>query len=243
MLRSLGTNNLDHPKKMPSDSQSSPAGLHEVAIGLAVVVGVCVLIGATLNVIGVVTAYWIVFSYKGNSANVGLWRICEQQTSGDIQCDYISDPPTAIGLDDYVYASRSLAVGAAVSCVVSVLIAVVGLIERKKALVFSAAAILFLQSIGFSIGLAIFIWKFRANVEALSVDVIDVVPGWSIYVGGVGAFMYFIGGFALCCLPQWMHMHGSGRHDGPAYRPLQEDPPAVNVSTCVHGSRGTLCRL
>ena len=146
----LGTNNLDHPKKMPSDSQSSPAGLHEVAIGLAVVVGVCVLIGATLNVVGVVTAYWIVFSYKGNSANVGLWRICEQQTSGDIQCDYISDPPTAIGLDDYVYASRSLAVGAAVSCVVSVLIAVVGLIERKKALVVSAAAILFLQSIGFS---------------------------------------------------------------------------------------------
>ena len=218
---------------MSSGSQLSPAGLRGVAVIVAVASGICVLGGAVFNVVSVATAYWVVLGSDTFTINFGLWSVC----AGG-KCYDIDNPPTT-GNDDQtasLYASRVLAVTAMALCLISAPMAVAGFIARKKVLVFSAAAIVFFQSVSFALGLVIFVGHSLVRLYTAD-ESIKATPGWSFYVGGLGAFLYFVGGIILC-ISQAMHMRRRVRdgqmattgvyNGGTSYKPLQEAPPAYD---------------
>ena len=214
---------------MSSRSQLSPVSQRWVAVIIGVASGICVLIGAAFNAVSVATAYWVVVSTSYHSANVGLWRICDD----DGECIDISNP-SSLEINDkpaFIYASRALAIGAMALCLIYIPIAVAGFITKMKALVFSAAVIIFVQSVCFTLGLIVFIFNFMV---ILFIPGFSIVPGWSFYVGGLGSFLYFVGGIALC-ISQAMLMRRRVNRDGPvattgaynvgvSYTPLQEVP-------------------
>ena len=221
---------------MSSCSQLSPVSQRWVAVIIGVASGICVLIGAAFNVVSVATAYWVVVSTSYHSANVGLWRICDD----DGECIDISNP-SSLGINDksaFIYASRALAIGAMALCLIYIPIAVAGFITKKKGLVFSAAVIIFIQSVCFTLALVVFFFCFII-ILSIPLEGASTVPGWSFYVGGLGSFLHFVGGIALC-ISRAMLMRQRAR-DGPvtttgahnvgvSYTPLHEAPipPAEN---------------
>ena len=207
-------------------------------------------IAATLNAVTVATAYWSLLSVKGYgesaSAHIGLWRVCARETlGGESQCFDISNP-SVLGFSDetaYLYAARALSITALAMCLVSVPLAIAGYASNKENLVFGAAVVAFIQCTALATALLVFLLKIWTNAASQwknypDID-LQVTPGWSFYVGGIGVIVYFAGslfyGITGILMRQGNNRAGENNVSTFAngvsaqevgYKPLDEIPPA-----------------
>lgn len=200
---------------MYSSLQSPSANRSVNVIGI-VVAAAWVAIAAALNIVPVATAYWLNLSVKtsevlGESANVqvnfGLWSFCGHESlSGQSRCFDISDTSDLnFYLQDYtvyVQAARALSIAAAAMCLISVPLAMAGYAIKNAAPVFVAALVAFIQSASLATALLLFFLKLWIDITSQIKDVdayslgfvnIQVLPGWSFFIGGGGVIVYFLG--------------------------------------------------
>ena len=230
-------------------------------IGAAGVSGILFGIAVAFNATAVATEYWVCVTTSGatsdlgvigGTSNIGLWRYCPSQNfkfsniSGLKQtsaCLDIGDPSNIAGYSDesaFIHASRALSIAAAGLCLFSFPLAIIGYVKRKGLVVTIAALIAFLQAGSLAAALLLFFLKFfvqshnPTNDSSIEVEVeVEVLPGWSFYIGGVGVILYGIGG--LIFVFTGIVMHRGSTHVAPTqmhrneeqYMILREMPPEI----------------
>ena len=197
-------------------------------------------IAAALNATAVATAYWVSatateFGVTGAKFNIGLWRFCTSGL-GTSTCLDISDPSNIGYSDDtaFIHTARALSIAAAGLCLFSIPLALIGYAARNGLAVGIAALVAFLQAASLAAALLFFFIKLfveirnATNGSPTEVEV-EVLPGWSFYIGGVGVILYGIGGLVFVFTGIAM-LTGSGhthvrQNEGMNYSPLDEMPP------------------
>ena len=141
---------------------------------------------------------------------------------------------TATTLLSCIHTARALSIAAAGLCLFSIPLALIGYAARNGLAVVIAALVAFLQAASLAAALLFFFIKLfveirnAANGSPTEVEV-EVLPGWSFYVGGVGVILYGIGGLVFVFTGIAM-LTGSGhthvrQNEEMNYSPLDEMPP------------------
>ena len=198
-------------------------------------------IAAALNATAVATVYWVSatateFGVIGAKFNIGLWRFCTSEL-GTSTCLDISDPSNIGYSDDtaFIHAARALSIAAAGLCLFSVPLALIGYAARNGLAVGIAALVAFLQAASLAAALLFFFIKLFVEIRNATNGLptefveVEVLPGWSFYIGGVGVILYGIGGLVfvftgIAMLTGNGHTHVR-QNEGINYRPLYGTVP------------------
>lgn len=171
----------------------------------------CLVLATLCGAVSMATTFWVVIEVKGDTTTtaVGLWEVCSV-TDGRFEepwtCTYVGDSSslwTNNGTTLWVHASRAFAIASAALFLVALPATVVGFrVARRRAtggfpsLLFFAALVALLQTVCLTAAMLLLLIKTETDPYLTSTDTI-VKPGWSFYVAGTGAALYFAAGFFI----------------------------------------------
>ncbi|XP_030608128.1 claudin-1 [Archocentrus centrarchus] len=190
---------------------------------------------ALIGLIGIITATimveWKASSYTGDNIITaqamyeGLWQSCASQSTGQVQCKVYD---SLLKLPANVQGTRGLMLSSIVLCIISILVAVIGMKcttvmseqpELKDKVALSGGVVLIIAGLLALVGTS---W-FGHNVAQEFYNPLTPTNsryefGRALYVGWAAATLVIIGGAFLCC-------HCSNQDSGPARRYPQSQAP------------------